>query len=56
MRNNKRNKIIRGIKRNLIRKYTFYYLIKYSGKGMRDSIKRIYIEDNQQKVIATHAD
>ena len=50
----KKKKIISKIKKNLNRTHTLLYIIRYVGKGERDSIKRIHIMDINQQIIKIH--
>jgi len=52
----KKKKILSRIKRTLSQNHTFQYLSRYVGKGQRDSVKRFYKVDNNQKIIETYVD
>ena len=44
----KKKKVIAGIRRKLKRDHTFHYLSRHVGKGMRDSIKRLQVENENE--------
>ena len=48
-----KSKIINGIKRNLKKQRMFHYLTKHVGKGVRGSLKKVYVADQNQKIIKT---
>ena len=42
----KKKKIIAGIRKKLRHNHTFYYLSRHVGKGIRDNIKRLQVEND----------
>jgi len=42
----KKKKIIAGIRKKLRRNHTFHYLSRHVGKGIRDNIKRLQVEND----------
>ena len=50
----KKEKFLSGIKKEMIRHHTFQYLLRYAGKGQRDSIKRSHRVNQKNKIVETY--
>ena len=46
----KKEKILSGIKKEMMRNHTFQYLSRHVGKGQRDSIKRLHKVNKKNKI------
>ena len=36
------------------RKYLFYYILKYVGKGVQGSLKKLHVKNQQSKILKSH--
>ena len=51
-----KKKVISSIKKKLKRNHSFYYISKYAGKGVKGSLKRLYIVNEKDQIVQTYID
>ena len=49
----KKKKIMAGIRKKLQRDHVFHYLSRHVGKGLRDTIRRLHVQNEHKEVIET---
>ena len=49
----KKEKVLSGIKKEMMRNYAFQHLSRHAGKGQRNSIKRLHEANNNDEIVET---